>query len=113
MAAGTCTIAGNQPGNTTYNAAPRVTQNITVGKGSQTITLTVPTGFTRPATGTVTATVTSALAVSLTSTTSTVCTISGTTVTGIAAGTCTIVANQAGNANYNAAAPVTKNITVH
>ena len=32
-----------------------------------------------------------------------VCTVSGTTVTGVAAGTCTIAANQAGNADYNAA----------
>jgi hypothetical protein len=113
VAAGTCTIAGNQAGNTTYNAAPQVTQNITVGKGSQTITLSVPTSITRPATGAAIATATSGLAVTLTSETSSVCTISGTTVTGIAAGTCTIAANQAGNANYNAAAQVTKNITVH
>jgi hypothetical protein len=33
-------------------------------------------------------------------------------VTGVAAGTCTIAANQAGNANYNAAGQVTKNITI-
>jgi hypothetical protein len=31
VTAGTCTIAANQSGNANYNAAPEVTQNITVG----------------------------------------------------------------------------------
>ena len=77
------------------------------------IALTVPTSITRPATGMVMAMVTSGLAVTLTSTTSSIWTISVTTVTGIAAGTCTIAANQAGNANFNAATQVTRNITVN
>src|SRR5206468_8032380 len=38
VAVGSCVVAANQAGNTTYNAAPQVTQTITVGKGSQTIT---------------------------------------------------------------------------
>jgi hypothetical protein len=44
-----------------------------------------------------------------------VCTVSGTngsTVTGVSAGTCTIAANQAGNANYNAAPQVTQSIVI-
>jgi len=41
-----------------------------------------------------------------------VCTISGTTVTGVAAGTCTIAADQAGNANYATAMQVTQSILV-
>ena len=40
LAAGTCTIAGNQPGNGTYAAAPQVTQNVTVGLGTATCTFT-------------------------------------------------------------------------
>jgi hypothetical protein len=112
VSAGTCTVAANQAGNATYNAAPQVTQNITVGKGSQTITFGTAPALTVGGTGTVSATATSGLAVTFTSTTTNVCTVSGSTVTGVAAGTCTIAANQAGNANYNAARQVTQNITV-
>jgi len=46
------------------------------------------------------------------STTPTICAVSGDTVTGLAFGTCTISANQAGNANYVAAAEVTQTIAV-
>jgi hypothetical protein len=63
-------------------------------------------------TGTVSATATSSLAVSLTSITSSVCTVSGNTVTGISTGTCTIAANQAGNSTYNAATQVTQSFIV-
>ncbi len=112
VAAGTCTIAANQAGNATYNAAPQVTQNITVGKGTQTITFGTAPALTVGGTGTVSATASSGLAVTFTSTTTSICTVSGSTVTGVAAGTCTIAANQAGNSNYNAATQVTQNITV-
>ena len=49
---------------------------------------------------------------SFSSSTPTVCTVSGSTVTPLAAGTCTIAANQAGNTNYSAAPSVTQNISV-
>lgn len=42
--------------------------------------------------------------VTFTSTTTGVCTVSGSVVTGVTAGTCAIAANQAGNTNYSAAA---------
>jgi len=41
------------------------------------------------------------------------CTVSGSTVTGVAAGSCTVAANQAGNASYAAAAQVTQTFAVH
>ena len=41
-----------------------------------------------------------------------VCTLSGSTVTYAAAGTCVIDANQAGNATYSAAPQVQRTITV-
>lgn len=47
-----------------------------------------------------------------TSTTPAICTVSGSTVTGVTTGTCTIAANQAADANYSAAAQVTQNITI-
>ncbi len=112
VAAGSCVVAANQAGNATYAAAPQVTQTITVGKGSQTITFGAAPAVTVGGTGTLSATASSGLAVTFASTTTSICTVSGSTVTGVAAGTCTITANQPGNTNYNAAAQVTQNITV-
>lgn len=61
---------------------------------------------------TASATATSGLGVSFSASTPTICSVSGNTVTGIAAGTCTVAANQAGNSGYNPAPQVTQSITV-
>ena len=58
------------------------------------------------------ATATSGLAVSFSSSTPTICTVSGSTVTLLAAGTCTITAEQAGGGAFGAAAPVTQSFSV-
>ncbi|HET9579334.1 MAG TPA: hypothetical protein VFP44_15995 [Usitatibacter sp.] len=58
------------------------------------------------------ATTNSGMAVSLTSLTPSVCTASGTTVTGVAAGTCTVSATAAGNATFAAALPVSVSLTI-
>ena len=113
VATGTCTISANQAGNATYSAANQITQNITVGKGSQSITFGSAPSVVVGGTGTVSATGgSSSSSVTFSSTTTDVCTISGTTVTGVTAGTCTIAANQVGDSNYTAAPQVTQNITV-
>jgi FG-GAP-like repeat/Beta-propeller repeat len=57
-------------------------------------------------------TATSGLTVTFTSTTPTICTVSGTAVTLLTTGTCTIIASQAGNAGFIAATPVTQSFTV-
>jgi len=46
------------------------------------------------------------------STASSACSVTGTTVTLVAAGTCAIQADKAGNANYAAATPVTRSFTI-
>ena len=112
IAIGTCAIVANQAGTSNYSAATAVTQNIVVGQGSQTITFGTAPGVAVGGTGVVSATSSAGLAITLTSTTTSICTISGNTVTGIHAGTCIIAANQAGDANYTAAAQVTQSITV-
>jgi hypothetical protein len=93
--------------------------NHTIRKGTlaaspttQTITFGTAPSITVGTTGTVTATATSGLAVTFTSTTASTCSVSGSTVTGITAGTCIIAADQAGNSSYAAAAPVTQQITI-
>ena len=110
---GTCTIAANQAGNTNFNAATQVSQSFAIAKGAQTITFAALAGKNfGVAPFTVAATASSALAVAFTSTTTPVCTISGATVTLVSVGTCTIAANQAGNANYNVATQVAQSFTV-
>ena len=71
-----------------------------------------PTTLTVDGTTRASATATSGLAVSFSTATPSVCTVSGDTITGITAGTCTIAASQTGDANYNAATQVTQSITV-
>jgi hypothetical protein len=60
----------------------------------------------------ISATASSGLTVSLASLTGSVCTISGSTVTLLKAGTCTLQASQAGNGNYNAAPSVSRSFAV-
>jgi hypothetical protein len=52
------------------------------------------------------------LPVSLTSSTPVVCQVSGTSLTLLAAGSCSVSASQSGNATYNAAVPVVNTFTV-
>jgi hypothetical protein len=59
----------------------------------------------------ISATATSLLKVSFVSSTPAVCTVSGTTVTIVGGGTCSIVASQGGNATYAPAATVTQSFT--
>jgi C1A family cysteine protease len=112
LAGGTCTIAADQAGNANYLAAPQATQSFTVNKNSQTIAFGAAPSVVVGGTGTVSATASSGLAVTFSSLTPTVCTNVGATVTGVAAGTCTMAADQAGNASYNPAPQATQNFTV-
>jgi len=106
-AAGPCVIDANQAGNASYNAALQVQQSITVNQGSQTGTFgPAPTSAYVGATGmAVHATATSGLDVTYGSQSATICTVNSTSgaLTFLAAGTCTITADQAGNANWSAA----------
>jgi len=110
---GTCTIQATQAGNTNYAAAAPVNQRFQVTQASQTITFgALPNQVLGAAPFTVSATAGSGLAVSFASRTTSVCTVSGSTVTLIATGTCTIRATQAGNADYLPATPVNQSFRV-
>jgi len=113
LLAGTCTIAANQASSVNYNAAPQVMQSFSVGQGNQSIVFgpapTVLTGYT----GTVSASGgASGNPVTFSSTTTGVCTTSGSTVTGLTLGTCTIAADQAGNTNYYPAPQVLQSLVL-
>jgi hypothetical protein len=117
IGAGTCVIDANQAGNANYNAAPQAQQSFAVAKGNQTISFTSTAPAAAQFNGspyTVTATATSGLAVTFTidASATSVCSIAGSTVSFIGAGTCVIDANQAGDANWNAAPQVQQSFAV-
>ena len=101
--AGTCTIAANQAGDGTFGTAPQVTNSINVAQASQTISFGAAPVLTFGTNGSVSATATSGLAVTFSSDTLAVCTVSGSTVTPVTAGSCIVRASQAGNTNFSAA----------
>jgi hypothetical protein len=114
---GTCTINANQAGNGSYLAAPQKQQSFAISKRSQTIGFTsTPPGsaVVGGASYNVAATATSGLAVGFSAAPSSagICTVSGSTVTLVGAGTCTINANQAGNGTYLAAAQVQQSFAI-
>ena len=98
----------------TYDAAGNMLSMTTTGvaKSSQSISFGASPVLAVAGTGTVSATASSALPVSYTSTTPLACSITGSSVTGVAAGTCTIAANQAGDANFNAAPQATLSFAI-
>jgi uncharacterized repeat protein (TIGR01451 family) len=111
IAAGTCSITATQGGNLTYAVAAPVAQTFAV-RYPQTITFGPLSNVALIPPFTVNATASSGLAVSFVSTTGSICTISGNTVTIVAAGTCSIAASQVGNAAYAAVTAVTQSFTV-
>ena len=114
-AVGTCTLSASQSGNTNYSAAAPVLHSFTVAAAmlAQTITFTSPGDLALGVTpAPLVATASSGLAVSLASTTPAVCTVSGSTLSLVSFGTCTVAASQAGNASFAAAAAVLKSFNV-
>jgi Carbohydrate binding domain len=109
---GTCSITARQGGNSGYTAAVPVTQTFKVF-APQSITVTAPaTQILGAPPVSIAATSTSGLAVTLSSSTQQVCIVSGSAVSLVSAGECTIVASQAGNSTYAAAQPVSLSFAV-
>lgn len=115
---GTCTVNADQAGNASYTGAAQERQTFGIGKATQAIsfTSTAPTDAVRGGSYGVTATggatgnpVTFSIDAS---STAGACTIDGITVSFTGAGTCTVNANQAGNANYTAAAQEQQTFTI-
>ncbi len=88
------------------------TVSVTVDPADQTISFDAPASGVSGGSASLSATATSGLTVTFTSTTAGVCTVTGTTVNYVSAGTCSIDADQAGDSNYNAAPTVTDTIPV-
>ncbi|MBR0344790.1 MAG: Ig-like domain repeat protein [Rudaea sp.] len=115
-----CVVVATQASNTNY-AQGTATQILSIGKANQTIAFPAQSPLSHafasngtfviapPATS---ATPNSGNAIAYSSLTGSVCSVSGTTVTMLGAGTCTIAADQAGNANYDAAATVMQSVAI-
>jgi hypothetical protein len=114
VGAGTANLTVSQAGNSNYNAAPTVTQVLTVAKTAQTITFTPITTPRSTADGpfTLAATASSGLAVTISSSDPSVAMVTGSSVTITGPGTTTLTASQGGNAGFDAAPSVNQTLTV-
>ncbi|QCW28689.1 autotransporter outer membrane beta-barrel domain-containing protein [Lysobacter enzymogenes] len=117
LSAGQCSLTANQAADANYSAAPQVTLDVTIGAAAQAITdfaanpaapVYTPGGsFSVSANGGP-----SGNPVVFASASPAVCTVGGSTVTMLAAGTCALTADQAGNANYTAAPQVALQVLI-
>jgi hypothetical protein len=107
LAAGTCTLTADQDGNENYSPAAQVVLDVTIAQATQTITdfVAIPDNPVFAPGGTFEVSASggdSGNPVTFASTTGT-CTITGSTVTMLSGGTCTLTADQAGNEDYSPA----------
>ena len=114
IAAGTCTVTASQAGDDRYLAAPDITGSFQVNTGhqAQTITFTPPSQVKVGEAATLTASATSGLMVAFRADTPRICTVSGSTLTPIAPGTCTVTASQGGSDRYGAARDIAQSFDV-
>lgn len=99
--------------NAVGTSAPSAASAAATPKGNQAITFTNPGAQNFGTSPTLNATSTSGLTVTFSSSTTGVCTVVDNILTFVTAGTCTIDADQAGNASTNAATTVTRSFTVN
>jgi len=112
VSGGTCTIVASQPGNVDYSPAAPVTRSFLIAAAVQTISFIAPANTTLGVSPIqITGTASSGLPLTFVSASTSVCTVSGTTVTLVGTGTCSITAIQSGNASY-IATQLTRNFDV-
>ncbi|MFB2120912.1 MBG domain-containing protein [Parapedobacter sp. 2B3] len=113
IGAGETTITATVPENANYGNRPQEHRTLIVRKARQTLTLNGPTEVDRDA-GSIelTASSTTGLPVTLTADNAEVATLAGTSLNILRLGWVTITATQTGDANYEAAEPVTLTIRV-
>jgi Concanavalin A-like lectin/glucanases superfamily len=114
-----CVITATQAGDGVAYNPGTATLTFSIGQAAQTLTFPPQTPATQPFVASAmfsinpvatSASPNSGSAITYSSLTATICSVSGTTVTMLLAGTCTIAADQAGDANYSAAAQVSQSV---
>ncbi len=111
---GTCTINADQAGNGIYAAAPQIQRSFAIAYLTQTITFDALAGATLGVSSAplIRGSASSGLAVAYLSITPGVCSVSGTTISMLNPGTCTISASQTGNGTYSAAATINQSFAI-
>lgn len=109
---GICILAADQTGSAAVYPAPRVTASLAVGRRPQTISFTSVGPLAVGASASLAATASSGLPVLVTAQTPTVCAWTGSRVTGLSNGSCTLTGVQAGDASFLPAAPASLSIAV-
>jgi YVTN family beta-propeller protein len=114
---GGCVVSADQAGDYSYSAAPTVDQSMTVGVGSQAITFTSLPPSPASVGGSYTVDTagggsTEPVTLSVDDTTSNACSITDDVVSFDHVGSCTIAADQAGDADYTAAPQALQQLTV-
>lgn len=117
LAAGDCVVAANQAGNATYDPAPQATQTITVTRtAQQPLVLSVSSAFLviggTPSSATLSTTGGSGTG-AVTFEATGPCTVSGTTLSGTALGTCSVLARKAADGTFDAVASNAVSVSVY
>jgi hypothetical protein len=108
---GTCRVRYAQPGRGAFDRAPQVVESVAARKAAQRIRFhALPDRRVGAADFRIRATASSGLRVSFSARGA--CQVRGTRVHLISAGSCTLIASQRGNADYTAAAPVSRRFTI-
>lgn len=110
--AGTCTITASQSGSNYYNPAMSISQSFVLSKHNQTINFSTISNQDLGATLTLSASATSSMPISYTSQTPSTCSVSGSTLTTLNSGICTVTASQTGSQAYNPASSVTQSFNI-
>lgn len=110
IAEGTCTIRATVSSNSTY-AEGAATKTFSITKTLQTITFSAIGNQPMPGPLVVSASSTSGLTVTFTASNDN-CTVSGTTVSFVSMGICTVTASQAGSSTFASATPVSRTFTI-
>ncbi|RTL18224.1 MAG: hypothetical protein EKK52_14890 [Burkholderiales bacterium] len=113
MAAGTCAVAAEQPGNSQWSPAAPVVQTVTIRGAAQKITVAALAPLLVGTSTAATGSASSGLALRWSSLTPEVCSVSPSgAVLALAAGTCTVAADQAGATLWAAAPQAQQSTTV-
>ncbi len=113
LVTGQCSIRATQAGGAGFTAAPDIIRTFSILQSGQTINFTAIGGQTLVTpTLALTAVATSGLPVSFQSLSPAQCSVSASTVTLLAVGTCTLRASQNGNATFAPAPPITQGFAI-
>ena len=111
--AGTCIVTATFAADANFNSASSAATTVTFAHAAQAIVFgALPARTLGTGSATLVASATSSLTVAFNSATTAVCSVVGTTLTLLSAGTCTVNADQAGDIQYSAASQVQQSFVV-